>query len=224
MRRHTTLFATAILALSLAPALQAQGYDDHHDRDRYQGNDQGNDQGYGQGYDQNRPDNDRYAVPDPGRMDRAAWLAQEINDTATSIRRQAARNNRRPDRAEAQMLSDLFQLNRQAAHFQREAQGYRRDPRHTADDFARLEAAFNQVGQSLQYVQPRPYIDRGMDRIYDRMTELSRLYGRRGYDHWGHHGNGDGRDRYDNGHDRYDNGHGDHRGEHDNGYRPPYNP
>jgi len=189
MKRTTTLFATALFALSLAPALQAQGYPVPHDRDH-------------DGY------------PDAGRMDRVARLAQDIDETATSIRRAAARMHHRPDPAEAQLLSDLSQLNRQAAHFEREAQSYRRDPRHTADDFARLEAAFNQVGTSLQALPPRPYIDRGMDRIYSSMTELSRFYGRHGYDRWGHHGHGDGPGDHDHG----DHDHGDRGVE----YRPPY--
>jgi len=203
MKRTTTLFAASIFALALAPALQAQGYPNQ-----------------GQGYPnqapgyppqaQGYPDRDHDGYPDAGRMDRVARLAHDINVTATSIRRAATRTRHRPDPAEAQLMSDLFQLNRQASHFEREAQSFRRDPRHTADDFARLEAAFNQVGVSLQSVPPRPYIDRGMDRIYASMTDLSRFYGRRGYDHWGHHDHGD---------DRGDRDHGD--GDHGD-RRPPY--
>ncbi len=199
MKRTTTLFAASIFALALAPALQAQGYPVPQDRDHQN-----------PGY----QDRDHDGYPDAGRMDRVARLAHDITETSTSIRRAAARTRHRPDPAEAQLLSDLFQLNRQAAHFEREAQSYRRDPRHTADDFARLESAFNQVGTSLQALPPRPYIDRGMDRIYGSMTELSRFYGRHGYDHWGHHGHGDGPGDHD---------HGDHdRGDRGVEYRPPY--
>lgn len=199
MKRTTTLFATSIFALALAPVLQAQGYPNQ-----------------AQGYPpqaQGSPDRDHDGYPDAGRMDRVARLAHDINETATSIRRAASRTHRRPDPAEAQLLSDLFQLNRQAAHFEREAQSYRRDPRHTADDFARLESAFNQVGTSLQAVPPRPYIDRGMDRIYASMTDLSHFYGRRGYGHWGHHDHAD---------DRGDRDHGDHDRDRGPEYRPPY--
>ena len=194
MKRTTTLFAASIFALALAPALQAQGYPAPQDRDHQS-----------PGY----QDRDHDGYPDARRMDRVARLAHDINVTATSIRRAASRTRHRPDPAEAQLLTDLFQLNRQAGHFEREAQSYRRDPRHTADDFARLEAAFNQVGVSLQAVPPRPYIDRGMDRIYASMTDLSRFYGRHGYEHWGHHDRG--------------NDHGDHDRDRDHGdHRPPY--
>jgi hypothetical protein len=206
MKRTTTLFATSIFALALAPALQAQGYPNQAP------------QGYppqGQGY-QAPQDRDHNGYPDAARMDRVARLAHDINETSTSIRRAAARTRHRPDPAEAQLLSDLFQLNRQAGHFEHEVQSYRRDPRHTADDFARLETAFNQVGSSLQALPPRPYIDRGMDRIYASMTDLSRFYGRHGYDRWGHHGHGD--DHGDHDHGDRDRDHGDRGPE----YRPPY--
>src|ERR1700712_4701957 len=99
MRRHTTLFATAILALSLAPALQAQGYDDHHDRSQ----DRDGRQGY------------RHAYPDAGHLNRAAAIAHEIDETATQIRRQFGRNNRRPDRSEARTIDSLNRLNAAAA-------------------------------------------------------------------------------------------------------------
>ncbi len=211
MKRTTTLFATSIFALALAPALQAQGYPN-----------QAPPQGYppqAPGY-QASPDRDHdrdhNGYPDAARMDRVARLAHDINETSTSIRRAAARTRHRPDPAEAQLLSDLYQLNRQAGHFEREVQSYRRDPRHTADDFARLETAFNQVGTSLQALPPRPYIDRGMDRIYASMTDLSRFYGRHGYDRWGHHGHGDNQGDRDHG-DHGDRDHGDH-----GDYRPPY--
>lgn len=59
-----------------------------------------------------------------------------------------------------------------------------------------------------------PYVDRGMERIYNLMTELSRYYGGQGYSRWGRY-------RHDRG-DRYDNDHRDHdRDNRDNGYRPP---
>ncbi len=184
--RRTTLITAALLALLLAPALQAQGRYDSPER-------------YG----------DRY--PDYGHMDRVAALAHEIDATARGIYRQAARNNRRPDQYEAQMLDDLRQLAGNAAHFHDEVEGNRQNPRHTANDFARLEESFNQLGITMQNVRPRPYVDRGMQQIYSRMTELSRYYGGNGYDRWGRYGH----DRGD--HDRYDRD----RDNRDNGYRPP---
>jgi hypothetical protein len=201
--KRITVFA-ALLALSLAPALQAQsrGYRDPY-RDSY-----------------------RNRYPNTGQMGRIASLAHEIDDTATYIRRQAERNNRRPNREEARMLAGLRELNGRASHFHDQVESYRQDPRHTADDFAALEDAFYQLGDTLRYVNRRPYIDQGMDRIYDLMTELSRYYGRSGYGRWGYQGrdrNGYGHDQYDGryGRDRYDGRSGHDRYGDDDHYRPP---
>lgn len=214
MKRLTVL--AALLVLSLAPALQAQG----------------------RGY----PSQDRYRYPNSGQGDRVAALARELEDTATYIHRQFERNNRRPNRAEARVAADLHELNAQAARLQRqiEGRGYRdgyddrnddryrrnddryrqdgqyRDGRNRDDSFAQLEEAFFSLSDSLRYIQPRPYVDRGMDQIYSLMNELGRYYGRSGY------GKGyQGRDRY--GRDRYDGGRYD--GDRDrydgHDYRPP---
>ncbi|HEX9942015.1 MAG TPA: hypothetical protein VGG03_08365 [Thermoanaerobaculia bacterium] len=194
--RRTTVITAALLALSLAPALQAQRWGDR--------------------------DSNRYRYPQSGQMERVAVLAHEIEDVAASIHRQAARNNRRPDRDVARVLADLHQLEERADHFHGQVESYRQDPRHTRDDFAALEEAFYETADSLRYIQPRPYIDRGMDRIYDLMNELSRYYGRSGYGRWGDRG----RDRYGYGHDRYDRRYGRDRyddDDHDDGHghRPP---
>ncbi|HEX4962297.1 MAG TPA: hypothetical protein VF173_15785 [Thermoanaerobaculia bacterium] len=189
--KRTSLITAALLALLLAPAVQAQ----------YPGN--------GNRY----PSRDADRYPDYGHMDRVSVLAHEIDATARGIYRQAARNNRRPNPYEAQMLDDLQQLAANAAHFHDEVEGNRQNPRHTAHDFARLEESFNQLGATMQNVRPRPYVDRGMQQIYSRMTELSRYYGGNGYNRWGHYGHDrNDRDRYNRDQDR------DNR---DNGYRPP---
>ncbi|HEY2293460.1 MAG TPA: hypothetical protein VGM86_22380 [Thermoanaerobaculia bacterium] len=179
MRRHTThsLILTAALALSLVPALQAQGYD-----------------------------NRRSIFPDTGHLDRVSVVAHQIDETALSISRQYARNNRRPDRDEARALERLRDLSSAAGHFHDQVESYRREPRHTADDFARLEQAFYAADRSLSRIAPRPYVDSGMNRIHDLMNELGGYYGRHAgyYGAWGH----------DHDQDR------DH--DHDNGYRPPH--
>jgi hypothetical protein len=190
MRRHTqSLILTAALALSLAPALQAQGY----------------------------RDNGRYTVfPDAGHLDRASAIAHEIDETATQIRREFERNNRRPDREEARAIDRLRELDLAATQFHRATESNRRDSRRTARTFAALEDAFNDTARSLRRIQPRPYVDRGMGRIYQLMDELGGYYGRRSgyYGTWGHD-----RDR-DRDHDRDHDRDQDH--DHDNGYRPPY--
>ena len=201
--RRTAVIATALFALALAPALQAQS---RGNRDSY-----------------------RYSYPNSGQMERVAILAHEIDDTATAIRRQAERNNRRPDRDEARMLADLRELDGRASRFHNQVESYRRDPRGTADDFAALEDVFFRLGETLRYVNRRPYVDRGLDRIYPLMQELSRYYGRsddrRGYDQrYGRDRYGSGYDSYGgrsdrrDGRDRY--GDDDHDGDDDH-YRPP---
>jgi hypothetical protein len=184
--RWTTMTTAALLALSLAPALQAQRWDRNDDRYR-----------------------DRY--PNYGQMDRVTALAREIDSTAHYILREAERNNRRPDRDEARMLSSLRALDQRTERFYDRVGGYRRDPRRTADEFSALEAAFYQVEDALRYVEPRGYVDRGMERIHDLMNELSRYYGRGGYGSWRDRG----RDRHDDG--RY----GRDRDDDHQGYRRP---
>ncbi len=195
MRRTTQLMTTALLALSIAPALQAQGY---------------------------RQDARRYSYPETRHVSRLAAIAHDIEQNATYIRREFERNNRRPDNAEARAIDTLNQLNAEADRFHDEVERYRRSPRRSADEFAALERAFNSTERSLRRIDRRPYVDRGMVRIYTLMNELSGYYGRRAnyYGTWDndrHDGDRDhdrdGRDRYDR--DRDHDGHDDHR--------PPYN-
>ncbi|HEX6899464.1 MAG TPA: hypothetical protein VF789_07125 [Thermoanaerobaculia bacterium] len=177
--RSTTLFATtALLALSLASAAQAQyrGYPDRDYRDRY-------------GYDRNN-----------GRV---SDLAREIDEVATAAYREFARNNRRPNRAESRVLSDLRELDQRAEQFRYQVRDNRRggqDSRY----FAALESAFFETAESLRYINDRPYVDRGMDRIYTLMNEVSRYYGRgyrSGYDRWDNNRGWSRQDRY--GRDEY---------------------
>ncbi|HSK80002.1 MAG TPA: hypothetical protein VLQ45_26350 [Thermoanaerobaculia bacterium] len=194
--RSTTLIATAALALSLTSAAQAQW-------------------------------SNRY--PDRGRNNsRVSELAYEIEATATSIYREAARNNRRPDRDEARVLSNLRELENRAQEFRQEVRDGRwgnrryddrydrrddrrydrRDSREDARDYDRLADAFYATADSLRYINRRPYIDRGMDRIYVLLREVSQSYG--GNDRWGWsdrrgwRDRDDFRGRYDRDRGRYD--------------------
>ena len=202
MRRMTKLMTTALLALSIAPALQAQGY---------------------------RQDARRYSYPETRHVSRLAAIAHEIEQSSTYIRREFERNNRRPDRGEARAIDTLNQLNAEADRFHDEVERYRRSPRRSADEFASLERAFNITERSLRRIDRRPYVDRGMVRIYTLMNELSSYYGRRSgyYGSWDRDRNwGDDRDRD---HDRYDRDHDGRDSDHDgrdrdhDGHRPPYN-
>ncbi|HKV08534.1 MAG TPA: hypothetical protein VJ725_10365 [Thermoanaerobaculia bacterium] len=167
--RSTTLIATAALALTLtSTAAHAQW-------------------------------SNRY--PDRGRSGSVSELAYEIEATATSIYREAARNNRRPDREEARVLSNLRALEDRAREFRQEVRDGRwddrrdgrydrydrrddrRDYRDDSRDYDRLADAFYATADSLRYINRRPYIDRGMDRIYTLLGEVSRYYG--GNDRWG---------------------------------------
>lgn len=189
MRRTTKLMTTALLALSIAPALQAQGY---------------------------RQDARRYSYPETRHVNRLAAIANEIEQNATYIRREFERNNRRPDNAEARAIDTLNQLNAEADRFHDEVERYRRSPRRSADEFAALERAFNTAERSLRRIDRRPYVDRGMVRIYSLMNELSGYYGRRAnyYGTWDHDRYDRDRDHDRDGHDRYDR-------DRDNGHRPP---
>ncbi|HEY9420155.1 MAG TPA: hypothetical protein VIW92_01985 [Thermoanaerobaculia bacterium] len=165
MRRTALFAATTLLALSLAPALEAQ-YRRYPDRDRY--------------------DRDRYGY-DRGQSGRIAELAREIDEAATYIYHEAARNNRRPNRAEARVLADLRQLDQRAEQFRYRAAGYSRGASQTSRYFAALEGAFFETAESLRYIEERSYIERGMDRIYTLLNEVSRYYDRgyrSGYDRW----------------------------------------
>jgi hypothetical protein len=199
--RSTTFIATAALALSLTSAAHAQW--------------------------------NRY--PDRGRTNsRVSELAYEIEATATSIYREAARNNRRPDRDEARVLSNLRELENRAQEFRQEVRDGRwdnrryddrydgrydrrddrrydrRDSREDTRDYDRLADAFYATAESLRYIDRRPYIDRGMDRIYTLLGEVSRSYGGSRDDRWGS-GRGRGWRDYDGryGRDRHDRGRDD---------------
>ena len=175
--RRTTVFAATLLTLSLAPALQAQ-YRDNRDQDRYR-------------YD--------------SRNDRRTAISHEIEDVAYSFRREYERNNRRPDREEARVLYGLRELHTRAARFEQQVD-YRSNRRNVGDEFAALENAFFDLSESLRYINPRPYVDRGMDRIADLMSDLSRYYGRDDRDRGRYRRNGGWHDRYgqDGRNDRYD--------------------
>ncbi|HSF40942.1 MAG TPA: hypothetical protein VLT87_14190 [Thermoanaerobaculia bacterium] len=189
--RSTTLIATAALALSLTSAAHAQWSNRYPDRHS--------------GYD---------------RSGRVGSLAYEIEEIASSIHREAERNNRRPDRNEARVLADLHELEERAEEFRngldgrdrhdRDRHDRYRDSRHDNRDFDQLVDAFYTTAESLRYIDRRPYIDRGMDRIYTLLGEVSRYYGGSRNDRWGS-GRGwrdydgrYGRDRHDRGRGRYD--------------------
>jgi hypothetical protein len=184
--------AVLTLALSASPAaFAADSRDWNRDRDR------------------------RSAVRyDPRRV---AVLAHELEQTAASIHRQAERNNRRPDRWEARMLAALHELNEEAERFHEQVESRHGSPRSAERDFEDLVETYWRTGDVLDRVEPRPYVDRGMERIGSLLHELSGYYGgrsgdrfgydrrgngrndHRGYDHRGYDRDGRGRDR-----DRYD--------------------
>lgn len=153
--RSTKLLTAALLALTFTPA--AWGDDPHGGYDRYDR------------YGQYR--GDRY------NSGRVADLARQLERTAASIHREFERNNRRPNRSEAQVAISLHELEQQAERFYRQAGGSSRQS--SADrDFQRLLNAFYATEDSLRYIQPRGYVDRGMDQIGGILSELTRYYGR----------------------------------------------
>ena len=144
---------------------------------------------------------DRYRhsdrFPRPDQMERVARLAHGVDELAEDLHEQAERNNRRPNRFFAQVLGDLHDLSNAASRFHNEVESYQRDPRHTRDDFQRLLSAYYALDESLQDIDPRSYIDRGVERIGQLLSQLDDYYGlddryssgRRGrYDRDGGHG------------------------------------
>lgn len=191
--RSSIVIPTAVLtfALSMAPALRADDQDWRRDdrSGRYGQSDR-----YGR--------SDRYDRYDSRRV---AALAHEMEETASGIYREAARNNRRPDRAEARMLSALRELSQEAHDFQRQVSYRSEGSRRTSREFDDLVDAYRETGRALDRVAPRPYVDRGMQRIGYLLSEVSGHYGRQGryYDRDRRDDRGRyGRDRYDR-RDRY---------------------
>jgi hypothetical protein len=189
--------AALALALSASSVLQAdpqehgRRYDDRYD-DRY------NDR-----YD------DRYDGRSGGRYDsrRVAALAHEIEQTAYSIRREAERNNRRPNRWEARMLSSLRELNQEASQFHAQVEGRRYDGR-SGRDFEDLVQAYRETGYIVSRNDPRPYLDRGLERIGYLLSEISGQYGGRRDDYrWDRNDRRYGRDWNDRDWDRWDRDH-----------------
>ncbi len=182
---RSTLFVTTILALSLSTAAMADDRDRRRS-DRY-------DDRYQDRYDDRYDDRHRGDYRNNNRVD---VIAREIAETAAAMHREYERNNRRPDRDEARVAATLHELHEEAYQFARSSSGnYRRDSRrdHGLDGLLR---AFNQVASSLDRINRRPYVDRGMDRIWSLMSQLDRQYGGRSDRYgrgWRDHGY---RDRY----------------------------
>lgn len=149
---------------------------------------------------------DRYDDRYDRRSDRrASDLAEEIERTAYFMRREAERNNRRPDRWEARMLSALRELNQEASQFRSQVDDRRYNSNRSERDFQELVRAYRETGGVLDRNDPRPYLDRGMVQIGDLLSELSSYYGRRGDYRWDRYDRDRyGRDRSDGRYDRYD--------------------
>lgn len=209
---RTTLLipmAALTMALSASSVLQADPPDRQaQEHGRYGGR-------YDDRYDDrsNGRSNGRYDTRYDSR--RVTVLAHEIEQTAYAMRREAERNNRRPDRWESRMLSALRELNQEADRYHaqvegreynggREYDGGRRYDGRSGRGFEDLVRAYRETGYVLSRNDPRPYLDRGMDRIGDLLSEISGQYGRRGDYRWdrndrryGRDWNGRDRDRWD---------------------------
>jgi hypothetical protein len=204
----TPWIAAIALTVGLAPAVRAQyGQYDQHDQ---QGHDQqGRDHRDHDQQDQRGEGNWRYGTPSQEwHADRVSALAHEIDETATNIRVQAERNNRRPDHAEARALGELNQLNQAASRFHEQVEHNSASYSRTRNDFAELISAYGQAVEALRSIRPRPYVDRGMNRIAADMNTISRFYGR-GYGRLFITGSWSNRSsRYDHGTDSRNNGPG----------------
>lgn len=119
--------------------------------------------------------NDRY--PRPDQMGRVATLSRSVDTIADEMLERAERNNRRPNRYVARVLGELHDLSKASTRFRGEVESYRRDPRHTRDDFRELVDAFEAVSRSLRDIDSRSYIDRGMERLGGLLAQLDDYYG-----------------------------------------------
>lgn len=181
--RSTTLLTSALLALALSPAAWGDDRRDRRDRhDRYDRYDR-----HGQ-----------YPGHDQGRVES---LARQLERTASYVHHEFERNNRRPDRDEARVASVLHELNRQAAQLYSRVGSYRGSSRQGEREFRDVLNAYYRAADTLRYVRPRGYVDRGMDQIGGLISELSRYYGR--YDEYSRWDDRYRRDRGRYGHDRY---------------------
>lgn len=156
--RSTTLVSAALLTFGLTSAVWADQWDSRR----------------------SDPYRDRY--PDRSRNGRVEALAREIEQTAAAMQREYDRNNRRPDRDEARVSSNLRELYQEAYAFRAEVDDYRdrrdsRDRRDGRRDLNELFRAFDQTAESLRYISPRPYVDHGMDRMWSLLRELRRDHG-----------------------------------------------
>jgi hypothetical protein len=116
--------------------------------------------------------------PGYNQMEQVTDLARRIDVVANSILEQAERNNRRPDRQEARALANLDNLADRASEFHDGVNGYRQNPRRTERSFDAMYRAYERTWNSLERINRRPYIERGMVEIGSMLNDLSRYYGR----------------------------------------------
>jgi hypothetical protein len=127
---------------------------------------------------------DQRANSSRGSQERVAALAREVSAIAHSIYQEFARNNRRPNRDEKVVLDRLEELSDRAERFQDGDGDYRRNARYDrrydsridSRDFRALVDSFSRTTRSLRSIARRSYVDQGMDRIEDRLQDLSRYY------------------------------------------------
>ena len=169
--------------------------------------------------------NQDYRYNDRYNNGNVSELAREVARTADAMHREYERNNRRPNRDEARVAVALHELEEASVRFYDSVgsygynnnRDYRRGGSGGTRDFETLVRTFNAAADTLRYINRRPYVDRGMDRIWSLMSQMDRYYG-------GVMGRS-GRDRYDdrNGRDRYDRYDRNERNDRDERYRPPHN-
>lgn len=151
----------------------------------------------------------RYGYPDSYRGGSVDRMADEVEDIASGIYREYARNNRRPDHEERRALEALRDLNVRADRFSTVVDD-RRDRRNGDREYQALVSSFFRTQDTLDRISRRPYVDRGLYEIGHLLRQMDRHFdgygdrdGYRGRDRDGRYDR-DGRwDRYDSW-DRYD--------------------
>jgi hypothetical protein len=107
-------------------------------------------------------------------------LAHEIEEVATAMHRRFERNNRRPNRAEVQVMRTLHRLEQRAERFHNQVERQGNGVRRGGDEYRALEDAFYATARSLRTIGRRDYVERGMRRIHSLLGEVGIFYDRRG--------------------------------------------
>lgn len=106
------------------------------------------------------------------RGERLQVLAHELERRAERLYVLAERQAHHNDHAEARALDRLYEFKREARHFHREVEKFRRDPYHVDSDFRELHRAYVRALGAVDRLHAYREVRREADRVSDVMFEL----------------------------------------------------